>query len=110
MQKGILGTQSFYELCASAMQLFEKLYDWKRPVRALSITAINLKSITEACQPDIFTDMVKRDKLERIELAMEKIQNRYGRRAVRPAELLKGLKMPEQNFEETLIMPGFPGR
>ncbi|MBQ4061384.1 MAG: DNA polymerase IV [Christensenellaceae bacterium] len=110
MQKGILGTQSFYELCASAMQLFEKLYDWKRPVRALSITAINLKSITEACQPDIFTDMVKRDKLERIELAMKKIQNRYGRRAVRPAVLLKGLKMPEQNFEETLIMPGFPGR
>ena len=109
MQTSVCPTQSFYELTECALGLFKKLYDWKRPVRALSVAAIRLRSAYEPVQQDLFTDLVKRDKREKLEVAMEKIQQKYGRRTIRPAVLMQNIKMPEQNFEETLVMPGYPG-
>ncbi len=102
-------TQSFRELTCRAMELFREKYNWKKPVRALSITAINLMDDRLPRQQDIFTDPYKLRKNEDIELAMERIQDKYGRRSVRIAAVMQGLKMPLQNFEETLVMPKYCG-
>ncbi|MCI9243105.1 MAG: DNA polymerase IV [Lawsonibacter sp.] len=76
------------ELTQAAMELADSCWNMSNPVRALTVTAIYLIPIEEAgAQLDLFSAGldVKRQRLERLEVAMDAIRAKYGPGAIAPA-------------------------
>ena len=97
------------EIAKLARELFQRNYDWKEPVRSVTVRAINLVSAKEPEQICLFSDPIRLEKEEKLFLAIEEIRRRFGKRAIYPAALMKDLKMPE-NRDHGLIMPGVMNR
>ncbi len=87
--------QSALEIARLAYKLFCKRYDWRQPVRALSVRAISLQPEGQAVQFDLFEDNSAALRLEKIDRTVDDIRRRYGDHALRNAVLLQDLKMPE---------------
>ncbi len=90
-QKG-LDTPTYLarELTQAVMELLEKAWNPRAPVRALTVTAQNLLPTDQATeQLDLLSpDAVpKRDKVEKLERAMDCIRGKYGKKAISPARL-----------------------
>lgn len=75
-------TQNHADIREKAFELFCANYDWQKPVRALTVRAIDLCREDEAWQTDIFCDILKIERTASKERAMEKVRTRYGRGAV----------------------------
>ena len=76
------------ELTQAAMELADSCWNMSNSVRALTVTAIYLIPIEEAgAQLDLFSAGldVKRQRLERLEVAMDAIRAKYGPGAIAPA-------------------------
>lgn len=78
-------TQSFYELANKSLDLFSSSYEFKNPIRSLTVCAINLESVYKSVQFNFNTDIQKHIKREKIENAMEEICEKYGKGTVKPA-------------------------
>ncbi len=100
-----LATRSPKIIAEKARELFNQRYDWRVPVRAVTIRAINLQPQGQPQQMDIFTDTAKLDRLDRLETAVEDIRRRFGKRAITVAALMGDLKMPGRGVHE-VVMPG----
>lgn len=98
-------TQSPMELARKARWLFERRYDWRLPVRAVTVRAINLIPGSQPVQMTLFDDLVKREKRERLESAVEDIRARFGKGAIYNACLMGDLKMPGLGIHE-MNLPG----
>lgn len=97
-------TQSSAIIAKTAFHLFERSYKWDRPIRSVTVRAINLVSQSTPQQIDLFTDSTKIDRLEKLETAVESIRERFGKHSIMPATLCQDIHMSrEHNFE--LIMP-----
>lgn len=93
-------TQSAHELAFAAHELFLANYRWKENVRALTVRAINLELDTTPAQLDIFTDFIKRDRIENLEKTIDSVRSRYGRGIIDYAALLNHAKIPtESSFD-----------
>lgn len=99
-----LATRSPNTIASKGYELFQKRYDWRNPVRAVTVRAINLSPQSEPQQLDIFTDTKRLDRLDRLETAVENIRRRFGSRAVFAAVLMGDLKMPGRGVQE-VVMP-----
>lgn len=99
-------TQSAREITEGAYSLFVERYAWGRPVRSLTVRAINLVPGDMPRQVDMLEDAAARDRLERLELAIEDIRQRYGKQAIRIASVMRGLKMPAGDAHEMMTLPG----
>lgn len=97
-------THSTMEIAKEAFKLFQKNYNWQNHIRAVTVRVIQLMSKHIPRQISLFSDETTRDKTEKIESAMEKIRERFGKHAVTYACLLGDLKMPKTKDVE-LIMP-----
>ena len=76
------------ELTQSAMELADSCWNMNNPVRALTVTAIYLVPADEAgAQLDLFSSAQdeKRQRLERLENALDVIRSKYGPGAIAPA-------------------------
>lgn len=76
------------DLAEAAMELVKASWREKAPVRALTVTAQNLVEEVDAGeQLDLFAANAapRRDKLEKLEKAMDGIRDRFGREAISPA-------------------------
>jgi len=100
-----LATRSPMTIAEKARELFQTRYDWSRPVRALTVRAINLVPQTTTQQIDLFTDMEHIEKRDRLETAIEDIRRRFGKRSIYSAALMGDLKMPGYSSHE-IVMPG----
>ena len=98
-------TQSPMELARKARWLFERRYDWRLPVRSVTVRAINLIPSSPPVQTTLFDDPVKREKRERLEDAVEDIRARFGKGAIYNACLMGDLKMPGLGIHE-MNLPG----
>ena len=98
-------TQSPMILARKARELFDLNYHWNTPVRAVCVRAINLVPQGEPEQIDLFTDVAYLDRLNRLDLAIEEIRRRFGKRAVYSACLMGDLKMPGDG-RCSVVMPG----
>ena len=87
-------TQSPRELAERGTELFAARYDWRRNVRAVSITATHLVPADTPRQISLFDDMARREKQERLDSAVESIRNRFGPKAIQSAALLLNTKLP----------------
>lgn len=100
-----LPTRSSQELAEAGFELFTERFDWKTPIRAVCVRAINLVPDKSPYQPDLLTDIGKIERRDRLETCIEDIRRRFGKTAIRAASLMGNLKMPGDGREE-VIMPG----
>ncbi len=97
-------TQSSSLIAKKAFELFSKNYDWEYPVRAVSIRSINLGSEKTPIQHDLFSDIERIAKYEKLDVTTESIRRRFGKHAIRNAVLLHNTKMPKDS-ECLITMP-----
>ena len=101
-----ISSQSFVEIAQMSFKLFQKHYQWKMDVRAVTVRAINLCDVHTPVQLNFTMDITQHEKRDKIELAIERIRKRYGRAAINMGSLYTDLKMAGQ---QNLIMPsGIP--
>ena len=98
-------TQSWREMVNCAMELFRLRYTWQYPIRSVTIRAVDLISTRTPQQLDLFGDQEKRKRNDDLEIAIEDIQRRFGRDAIRLASSMNGLKVEKDKSHEQLTMP-----
>lgn len=98
-------TQTPMIIARKARDLFELNYNWRTPVRAICVRAINLVPQDQPEQIDLFTDVSYLDRLNKLDLAIEEIRRRFGKRAIYSACLMGDLKMPGDG-RCNVVMPG----
>jgi DNA polymerase-4 len=97
--------QSPLLIARAARTLFETRYDWRTPVRAVCVRAIDLVPQTTPQQTDLWTDPGYLERREKLDEAVEEIRRRFGKAAIRSACLLGDLKMPDDG-RDGVRMPG----
>ena len=88
-----------------AMDLFRLRYTWQYPIRAVTIRAVDLINTKMPQQLDLFGDHERRKRNDDLEIAIEDIQRRFGRDAVKLASSMNGLKVQKDKSHEQLTMP-----
>ena len=90
-------------IAKEAFALFQKSYDWQRPIRSVTVRAINLVPADVAFQIDVFNDAEQLAKAEALDKTIDELRMRFGKNIIRNACLLDNPKMPD--FEHTVMMP-----
>lgn len=98
-------TSSTLCIAKAAYELFKKSYTWQKPIRSVTVRAINLVEKDLPEQLDLFTDVSEVDRKERLDLVVASIRARYGKNAIRNAVLCADLFMTDK--AETLPFPRF---
>ena len=75
------------EIIDMAMKIFLENYDWKNPLRSIGV-AVSDFDIDEAVQFDLSGTVEKREKLQKIEKAVDGIRQRFGNYSVQRASML----------------------
>ncbi len=86
-------TYNAFYLAEHAYRLFCRTYDWAKPIRALTIRAIQLEEARVPRQINIFSDFSGLERLERIEDAMFLLHERYGKEIVYFGRLMEDVKI-----------------
>ena len=66
------------ELHAAAMELLREQYGWQLPLRSVGVRGTELAPASSPLQLSMFEDAGKRDRLEKLERAVDDIRRRYG--------------------------------
>ncbi len=71
----------------TAISLIEKNWDFKMPIRMLTVTAMNLSEEYRGVQLSLFDDIqatneTEVDKLEKLEISVDKLKQRFGRNVI----------------------------
>ncbi|MDE7389409.1 MAG: DNA polymerase IV [Lachnospiraceae bacterium] len=81
------------EITRAAIRLFRDSYDWSHSIRSVGVSVSDLTSDTTAQQISFFEDPNKNIKLEKLDLAIDGLKNRFGTFAVCPAIMLIDKKL-----------------
>lgn len=84
------------EIINTAMKIFRENYVWNNPIRSIGV-AVSDFNVDEGVQYDLSGTVEKREKLERLEKAVDNIRQRFGNYAVQRASLLKDEKLSRFN-------------
>ena len=84
------------EIINAAMKIFRENYVWNNPIRSIGV-AVSDFNVDEGVQYDLSGTVEKREKLERLEKAVDNIRQRFGNYAVQRASLLKDEKLSRLN-------------
>ncbi len=97
-------TRSSLAIAQLAFDLFRTRYLWEKPVRALTVSAINVENAELPEQTDMFGNWLYREKREKVEMAVDDVRNRFGYGSIRAASLQGNLHMASDRCE-TVEMP-----
>ena len=75
------------ELVSTAMALLKKHYQWEKPLRSIGIRGANLVPIGSCRQLSFFEDEAERERMERLEYAIDDIRRRFGHYSINRAIL-----------------------
>lgn len=93
------------EIINAAMKIFRENYVWNNPIRSIGV-AVSDFNADEGVQYDLSGTVEKREKLERLEKAVDNIRQRFGNYAVQRASLLKDEKLSRFNpYDDHNIHP-----
>lgn len=81
-------TNNCFEIAREAMMLFEKNYDWRLPLRGLSISMSELDDASAPEQMGIFPVYTNHEREEKLDSALLDIKRRFGKASVQPALML----------------------
>lgn len=99
-------TQSATIIAQAAFERFVLCYDWRNPVRALTITATKLQEEKAPEQLDLFGDYLLNDRQNRLDKAIDAIRGRFGKEAIRNACLCARSTSLATDKCESVKMPG----
>ncbi|MDR1835660.1 MAG: DNA polymerase IV [Fusobacteriaceae bacterium] len=106
-------SQRAYVIARAAYELFLASYQWFKPIRSVTVSAIQLCREDRLFQCDLFTDTSREEKRSRADRAVFEIREIYGNRSIGPASLLGYIKMekdkgfPEMPTGLTTLKGGF---
>ena len=89
-QTKIETTSNAVELARAATRLYMENYDNNKPVRSVGLRTTNLVSKKSGVQVNMFdTGLLKREKREKLDNAVDKIRSRYGAAAITHVSAMK---------------------
>ncbi len=94
-------TRNAKEIADCAMQLFQALYPWQRPVRALGVA---VSDFSEKKQLTLFGDAEEEEKEERLDAAVQKMREKYGNRVLQRATVLGDKRLAEMDIKGAHII------
>ena len=97
-------TQSWKEMVDNAIELFAARYTWYKPIRAVSIRAINLIGEKLPYQLDLFGEYEQHQKVEALERAVDDLHRRFGDESVFIASTMTA-KLKRNKERERITMP-----
>lgn len=100
-----MGTRSPKELADYARELFDTRYTWSSSVRAVSVSAIYLCALSTPQQTDMFTDVERAERRDKLDSVVDALRGRFGKRCIGPASTFCDLKMPDDG-RDLVRMPG----
>lgn len=93
------------ELIKYAMALFTSNYSWDKPIRSLGLNVTDF-DYDDVLQFDLSGSVQKREKLEKLETAVDKLRDRYGSFCVQKATSLYDEELSHFSpFEKHIIHP-----
>lgn len=93
------------ELIKAAMELFKANYNWQNPIRSLGLSVTDFDSEL-AVQYDLSGSIEKREKLEKLETAVDRLKERYGNYCLQKATALYDKNLSHFNpFDDHTIHP-----
>lgn len=98
-------SQSPLEIAKAAYQLLLNRHLWDKPVRALTVRAINLQSQELPGQLDFFEDDERHQKQSRLDKAVYQLQKKFGDTSILPASLMLDGNVATDGCD-LVIMPG----
>jgi len=98
-------SQSAFEIAKVATELFKSNYTWERPVRAVTVRAINLTEEEAFRQMDFYTDYGKMQKQKSIDDAVMKLRQKFGEGVIFNCCLMDEEKMPVFSSDEKAPAP-----
>ncbi len=98
-------TQNANVIAKSGRVLLQENLPDEISVRAVTVRAIDLKSADEMYQMDIFSDIQKIQKDEKLDNTVELLRQRFGKKSVHSAALLENTKL-QMNKTNDLTLPG----
>ncbi|MBP5210195.1 MAG: DNA polymerase IV [Clostridia bacterium] len=99
-------TRSRREIAEAAYALFCRRYEMVRGVRAVTVTAIRPVREKSERQLDCFGDYRKKDRLDRLESAVDNMTLRFGAAALRPADVLTNFKTQNRHSYLSVLPHG----
>lgn len=78
-------TCSSAEIAETAFDLFRRSYRWEKPVRSIGVRGCGLVRADTGTQLSLYADDLKRDKWEKIDVAVDELRKRFGYMSVRRA-------------------------
>ncbi|MEG3005913.1 MAG: DNA polymerase IV [Oscillospiraceae bacterium] len=103
-------TRSCEVISKSAMELFNKNWEWQRDVRALGVRATNLTHYDNGVQTSLFVDRGDELSKEKLETTVDLLRTRFGKTAIQRAALMLPNHMPTGNTTQEVHMPTFNSR
>ena len=98
-----LPTQSAFEIAEAAFSLFQSVYRWELPVRAVTVRAISLTDAAAPVQTDLFSDFARHEQQEKLDAAVRNIRTRYGKNSIFNACLLCETAIPHGAPEHAVL-------
>lgn len=92
-------------IAKAAHRLFTGRYDWSRPVRAVTVRAINLCPQGQPVQTSLFASPLADERSERLFQTVEQLRGRYGKNAVMAASLCQRIAAAPHR-ENKIQLPG----
>lgn len=89
-------TQNAGKIAEAAFDLFRRSYQWKEPIRSITVTAIDLQAQDQPIQLNLFTDPIALARTERLDACIESIRQRFGATSIHPAILCGNLPTAEE--------------
>ena len=97
-------TQSWKEMVDRAMELFAARYTWYKPIRAVSIRAINLIGEKLPYQLDLFGEYEQHQRVEALERTVDDLHRRFGDESIFIASTMNA-KLKRNKEQERIAMP-----
>lgn len=97
-----LPSQSAMVIAKEAYALFEQRYQWSNPIRSVTVQAIRLIPQDTPRQIDMFIDMTRIEKQERLDRCIEYIRSRFGKDSIRNGILYQNMKLPPEHAPVTM--------
>ena len=92
------------ELCAGAMDLLRRHYNWEQPLRSIGIRGTNLMPINSTRQFSLFEDEEARQRRERLEYTIDGIRRRFGHYAIDRALLRFDTLLGREDAKSTHVI------
>ena len=104
--QAVFPTQDEKTVSCEAYRLLESKYNWKNPIRSLTVSAIQLENVDAPTQLGMFYDNAEHERRERLTQTVDHIRDSYGKEAIVPAIILDESKTPKgKGCDE--ILPGW---